>query len=114
MIRAANGDFLLFFQIISEQMFLISLTYKKDLQELDAHLPAHSAFLDKYYQAGKLIVSGRKVPRTGGIILAHQLTRTELEQILTEDPFYTNGLADYEITEFTPTKHAPEFKVFTD
>lgn len=93
-------------------MFLVSVIYKKDFEQIEPFVPAHGAFLDKYYQAGKLIFSGRKVPRTGGFILAHQLTRTELEQILTEDPFYTNGLADYEITEFTPTKYAPEFKVF--
>jgi len=51
-------------------MFVIELTYKADLKEIDAHMKAHVAFLDKYYAAGNFLVSGRKVPREGGIILA--------------------------------------------
>jgi hypothetical protein len=29
--------------------------------------------------------------------------RTALEQVITEDPFYRQGLADYEIIEFVPS-----------
>src|SRR5216683_189030 len=51
-------------------MFVIELTYKADLAEIDAHMAAHVIFLKKYYAAGNFLVSGRKVPRDGGIILA--------------------------------------------
>ena len=51
-------------------MFVIELTYKAPLAKIDAHMAAHVAFLKKYYAAGNFLVSGRQVPRIGGIILA--------------------------------------------
>ena len=51
-------------------MFVIELIYKASLAEIDAHMAAHVMFLKKYYAAGNFLVSGRKIPRDGGIILA--------------------------------------------
>ena len=51
-------------------MFVIELVYSADLTEIDAHMAAHVAFLKKYYASGHFLVSGRKIPRDGGIILA--------------------------------------------
>ena len=51
-------------------MFLIELTYTSDLAAIDAAMKAHVAFLNKHYASGHFLVSGRKIPREGGIILA--------------------------------------------
>jgi uncharacterized protein YciI len=93
-------------------MFIISLTYKKPLPEIDKHAAGHLAFLDKYFAVNKFIISGRKNPRTGGVILAYNTTRAELESIIKEDAFYQNEVADYEITEFVPVKSALGFEQF--
>lgn len=93
-------------------MFLISLTYKVPLAELDRLMTSHIAFLDKYYAAGRFIFSGRKDPRTGGIILAHHCDRQEVEALIKEDPFYQNDAADYEIIEFIPTRYQEGFAQF--
>lgn len=90
-------------------MFVVSLTYQCELHEIDAHLPGHIDFLERCYSAGLFLASGRKVPRTGGIILAHHMTRAELEQLLTQDPFHQHNLASYDITEFVPTKTCQPF-----
>jgi uncharacterized protein YciI len=50
-------------------MFIISLTYICDLKEVDKILPEHIDYLKIQYKKGNFIASGRKVPRTGGIIL---------------------------------------------
>lgn len=89
-------------------MFLIVTKYVKPLPEVDAHVAAHRAHLAKYYAEGKLIVSGPQQPRTGGVILAHNMTREEAEAFMRADPFTTAGMAEYTITEFLPVKHAPE------
>ncbi|WP_417760357.1 YciI family protein [Shewanella sp.] len=83
-------------------MFIVSLTYRCDLSEIERHLPAHIAYLDKYYAAGVFLASGRKVPRDGGVILATAPNRAALLTILAEDPFQRHLLADYQITEFVP------------
>lgn len=91
-------------------MFIVLLTYKKSLAEVDKHIQAHIAYLEKYYAQGKFIASGRKVPRTGGVILANTATRNELTQILDEDPFHYADIARYEVIEFVPTMAADGFE----
>jgi len=89
-------------------MFLIELTYKVPLAEIDAHMKAHVVFLKKYYASGQFLVSGRKIPREGGIILALGKSRDQIETIMKEDPFCLNGLADFRIVEFRASQHADD------
>ena len=91
-------------------MFVIELLYKASLQEIDAHMTAHVRFLKKYYAAGHFLVSGRKIPREGGIILAVGKTRQEIEAIVKEDPFHQHGLADFRIIEFRASQKADDIQ----
>ncbi|HET7538857.1 MAG TPA: YciI family protein [Polyangiaceae bacterium] len=91
-------------------MFVIELLYKADLCEIDAHMKAHVAFLKKYYAAGKFLVSGRKIPRDGGIILAVGKDKHEIETIVREDPFCKLGLADFRIIEFRASQRADDIQ----
>lgn len=84
-------------------MFIIQLTYNRSLAEVDQLLDDHKLFLEKYYAEGIFLLSGRKNPRTGGIILARAESIAIVEKIIAEDPFNRHGLADYTITEFLPT-----------
>lgn len=93
-------------------MFIANLTYIKSLDEVEKYLPSHISFLEHYYKIGKFICSGRKNPRTGGIILCNETERESFMQILSEDPFYQEQIANYEIIEFTPTKYADGFELF--
>lgn len=91
-------------------MFVIELVYKADLAEVDAQMAAHVAFLKKYYAAGNFLVSGRKIPRDGGIIVAVAKSRKHIEAIAEEDPFYQHGLADFRIIEFRPSQRANDIQ----
>jgi uncharacterized protein YciI len=91
-------------------MFVIELVYKAPLEEIDAHMTAHVRFLKKYYSAGNFLVSGRKIPRDGGIILAVGKTRQEIEAIVKEDPFHKHGLADFRIIEFRASQKADDIQ----
>jgi|ERR671931_47329 uncharacterized protein YciI len=87
-------------------MFVIELTYKVPLAEIDAHMAAHVRYLNKYYAAGNFLISGRKIPRDGGIIVAAGSDRHEIEAIVREDPFYERGLADFRIIQFRASQRA--------
>ena len=91
-------------------MFVIELSYKADLAEIDAHMASHVAFLKKYDAAGNFLVSGRKIPRDGGIILAVGKSRREIEAIVEQDPFYARGLADFRIVEFRASQRANDIQ----
>ena len=87
-------------------MFLIELTYKAALPEIDRHMKAHVAFLSRHYAAGRFVVSGRKIPREGGIIVAIGGTREEIEALMREDPFVVRGLAEVRVVEFRASQRA--------
>ena len=89
-------------------MFVIELVYKAPLADIDAHMPAHVRFLKKYYASGHFLVSGRKIPREGGIILAVGKSRDEMEAIVKEDPFHVRGLAEFRIIEFRASQRAED------
>ena len=90
-------------------MYLIILTYQKDLSEVEKHLEAHRSYLDKHYASGHFVASGAQVPRKGGVILCKADSRGEVEEIISQDPFHEYRIAAYQIIEFTPTKFSEAF-----
>lgn len=87
-------------------MFIAVLTYKKPLEEVDRFLQAHRQYLAEHYAAGDFIASGPQNPRIGGVIMINAASRALVESIIAQDPFYINGIADYQIVEFIPTMFA--------
>ncbi len=90
-------------------MFVVSVNYIKPLEQIDSLLEEHIEFLKAQYEKKTFITSGRKVPRTGGIIIAKAKNKEELSAILEQDPFFKNGVAEYEVTEFVASMTLPEF-----
>jgi len=91
-------------------MFVIELIYKAPLEDIDARMAAHVAFLKKHYAAGNFLVSGRKIPRDGGVILAVAKSREEMDAIIRRDPFVKEGLADFRIIEFRASQRADDIQ----
>lgn len=89
-------------------MFVIELTYTAPLAKIDACMAAHVRFLKKYYDSGHFLVSGRKVPRDGGVILAVGESREQIEAIASEDPFCARGLAQARVVEFRASQVAAD------
>jgi uncharacterized protein YciI len=71
-------------------------------------MEAHVKFLKKYYASGHFVVSGRKIPRDGGIILAIGKSREAIDRIVSEDPFHMHGLAEFRIIEFRASQRADD------
>ncbi|MER6180007.1 YciI family protein [Streptomyces sp. NPDC001652] len=95
-------------------MFVLELSYTAPLDQVDAVLEAHVAWLDAQYEQGVFLASGRKNPRDGGVILAVAGDRARIEEIAATDPFVTAGVCAYRITEFAATKTAPELERYRE
>ncbi|TVU59768.1 GTP cyclohydrolase [Vibrio atlanticus] len=91
-------------------MFIVSLEYQVPMEEVDRFIPEHVKFLNEQYELGYFQLSGRKKPRTGGVILSMLSNREQLDAILAEDPFHREGIAKYEVIEMLPTKASREFE----
>ncbi|MDQ0119466.1 YciI family protein [Pseudarthrobacter sp902506025] len=94
-------------------MYVVSLTYRVPQEIVDFHNDAHIAWLQKAFDDGVFIAAGRKIPRTGGLLLS-QAERETLDASLARDPFYTNGVADFEVMEFHAGRVAPGYEILLD
>ena len=89
------------------RVFVLLLTYVKPLPEVDALMREHMAWLKKGYADGRFLVSGRQIPRTGGVILARGDDRAEIEALAAGDPFVAGGVATCEVVQFRASQTAP-------
>lgn len=88
-------------------MFVISLTYTVPEEAVDLHLDAHVAWLKQGIADGVLLAAGRKVPRTGGVLIVKAASRADAETFAASDPFITEGVATFDVTEVALGMIAP-------
>lgn len=87
-------------------VFIVLLDYVRPLEEVDRLLDRHVAYLERNFAAGRFLASGRRVPRTGGVILARGADIDEIEAIVATDPFLSAGVATHEVIEFEASRMA--------
>jgi len=90
-------------------MIVVSLSYKVPLDVVEFHIPAHLEWLDECYSRGLFVASGRKSPRTGGILLS-TADLDEVRAAVERDPFNINGVAEFDIEEFVPNRVAEGYE----
>ena len=93
-------------------MIALHSVYLKPIEEVDKYLPAHRAFLKTLYEQGITICSGPQIPRTGGFILMNAAGKTEALEIMKNDPYVIQGLAEYTMIEFELKSFAAGFDKF--
>jgi uncharacterized protein YciI len=85
---------------------LVVLTYVPDLSAVDAKLDQHLEWLRRQYAEGRVLASGRRNPRIGGVILFCG-EKDAVDAIVASDPFVTSGVATAEVIPFTASMAAP-------
>ena len=88
-------------------MFVLIARYTKPAEEVDRLLDGHRAWIMKNMKAGKILLTARQVPLTGGLILARGESPEEIWEMIAEDPFHSSGSAEYEVLQFQPVRAAP-------
>lgn len=78
--------------------YVIDLTYIVALEQIDQHVEDHMAVLRRYAETGVIAASGRKSPRTGGIIVTHDVEEGAVQALINDDPFHQHELARYTVT----------------
>ena len=78
---------------------LIMINYVVPLDEVDRHMKPHIDWLERGYVEGLFLMSGRREPRTGGVIVCRG-HKAEVEALAASDPFVTSGAATIEVIEF--------------
>lgn len=86
---------------------IIVIRYRAPMDRIEAATEAHRAYLRTLAAEGTLLVSGPVVPRTGGMLVLRipdgADLQTTLDRVRDGDPFWQQGLANYELLEWAPT-----------
>lgn len=88
-------------------MFALIARYSQPAEVVDQHLEAHKEWIRGHYEAGRILLTARQVPLTGGLILAKAGSIDEVRAMIAEDPFVTAGVSEYEVLEYAPVRTAP-------
>ncbi|WP_267104376.1 YciI family protein [Xanthomonas sacchari] len=88
-------------------MFIVLLRFAADRSRAGPLLQAHVQWLQQGFDDGVFALAGSLPPQAGGAILAHGLSRADLERRLQADPFVAAGVVRSEIVEVAPAKAAP-------
>lgn len=87
-------------------MIVVTLSYTVDPSRIAALRPAHLDWLKQGLDSGKLLLSGRKLPVTGGMLLVNA-TMDAAQAWCATDPFAVEGVASYDYFAFEPSMAAP-------
>ncbi len=90
-------------------LYIILLNYVRPAEEVAAHLEEHRAYLRRAYAEGRFIVSGPRIPATGGVILARAASEDDARAMIRDDPFSQLGIAEHQLIAFDALWSAPEF-----
>ena len=85
---------------------VVMLRYTAPLEAIDAAMGEHIAWLREAYANELVLASGRRAPRTGGVIVMRG-DAARVEALVATDPFVRGGLAEAEVVAFTASMATP-------
>lgn len=85
-------------------MFVVQLKFSANKSQAAQWMDGHKAWIKRGFDDGVFLLVGSLPPNLGGGILAHQLTRDELQARLNDDPFVAHDVVSVEIIEIVPAQ----------
>lgn len=94
------------------KLFVVVLRYVVGADKVQQTRQSHLEFVQKGYESGVFLLSGPLSPKTGGVILAQSSDRSTLLSVLADDPFALNGIAEFSVYEFKPSRYHSDLSFF--
>lgn len=85
-------------------MFVVLLRFSSNRGRAPGLMAGHQAWIQRGFEDGVFLVVGSLQPDPGGGIVAHGISREELERRVAEDPFVAEDVVRAEILEITPAR----------
>jgi uncharacterized protein YciI len=84
-------------------MFIVMLKFSDNKSRASEFMEGHKAWIEQGVQEGVFALVG-SLPGIGGGVIAHDLSREEVEQRVKDDPFVAQGVVTAKIIEFQPNR----------
>jgi len=82
-------------------MFIVTLKFA-DKTKAPPLMDGHNAWIKRGFDDGAFLMVGSLQPNAGGAILAHDMSRADIEARVAEDPFVAEGVVTADILEIAP------------
>ncbi len=83
-------------------MFIILLKFATNKANAGQFMDGHKAWIKQGFAEGVFLMAGSLQPNQGGAVMAHNVSREELETRVNQDPFVAENVVSAEILEITP------------
>ena len=87
-------------------MFVTLLRFSDNKAKAGEFMEGHKEWIRRGFEDGVFLMSGSLHSNSGGGILAHNTSLSELQARLNEDPFIVENVVRAEILEITPSRAA--------
>jgi uncharacterized protein YciI len=85
-------------------VYAVLLRFSQNANRAGELMSAHGAWIERGIDEGVFLVVGSLQPRLGGAVIAHGITRAELDARLQQDPFVEHGVVTSEVLEISPSR----------
>ncbi len=91
-------------------MFIVLLEFSSNKAQASEFMAGHNAWIRQGMDDGVFLLVGSLQPSVGGGILAHGISRADLEHRVSDDPFVAAGVVTAKILELAPSKADPRLE----
>ncbi|VAV91400.1 hypothetical protein MNBD_ALPHA01-2266 [hydrothermal vent metagenome] len=85
-------------------MFVILLKFSDNKSQASQFMEGHNEWIKHGLDDGVFLLVGSLQPNLGGGIVAHNISLTDLQNRVNDDPFVAEKIVSAEILEITPSK----------
>ena len=83
-------------------MFIVLLGFSDNKARAGKFMEGHNAWIKRGFDDGVFLLSGGIQPASGGVVLAHNTSLSDLQGRVNEDPFVAEDIVIAEILEIKP------------
>lgn len=88
-------------------MFVVTLRFSANKAQARTLMDAHNAWIQRGFADGVFLLTGGLEMGAGGAVLAHGVTRADLEARVADDPFVAADVVRAEILDIAPGRVDP-------
>ena len=83
-------------------MFVVTLRFSANKAKAANLIHAHNDWIRSGFDDGVFLMTGSLKPGLGGVVLAHGVTRADLETRVSQDPFVVEDVVSADILDIAP------------
>ncbi len=85
-------------------MFVILLKFSENKSKAGEYIDGHNQWINQGFEDGVFLLVGGLQPNLGGSVIAHNVSLSELQKRVKNDPFVAENIVSAEILEIDPKK----------